>query len=243
MLRVFLDLPLSAGLALELPAEAARHVQVLRLQPGDALVLFNGQGGEWTARVVDMGRRHVSVEVLIHVAADRELPGHVCLALGMPANERFDWLIEKACELGAHAIQPLMCERSVLRVTGERAERKREHWQAVAVAAAEQSGRTHAVQVHTPLPVSKWLAGLEVPAPSTTRWMLSFSAASQLPVLPHAAAPAHITLLSGPEGGLTAGEEALALAQHFAPVTLGPRVLRAETAPLACLAWIGLQAA
>lgn len=242
MLRVYVDMTLQAGAELTLPPDATRHVQVLRLQPGDALVLFNGHGGEWHAEVTEMGRRHVTARLMTHDPVERELPGHLCLAVGMPANERFDWLIEKACELGAHEVQPLLCERSVLRVSGERAERKQAHWQSVAIAAAEQSGRTRPLLVQTPLTLPAWLAKGTSPTPPTRQWMLSFHPQS-LPLATRASDPfEHLTLLSGPEGGLSPAEESLALGHGFEPITLGSRVLRAETAPLACLAWLALQA-
>ena len=138
--RLFVDQPLSRGSDLSLPAGPARHVQVLRLQPGAALTLFNGRGGEWRATVSHMGRSDVQVRVDEHNPMERELQRPVTLALGMPANERMDTLVEKATELGAAAIQPLMCQRSVLRLSGERAQKKVAHWQAVAVAACEQCG-------------------------------------------------------------------------------------------------------
>lgn len=241
MLRVYIDITLQAGAELPLPPDAARHVQVLRLQPGHPLVLFNGQGGEWSAEVTDMGRRHVTVRVLAHDPIERELPGHICLAVGMPANERFDWLIEKACELGAHEVQPLLCERSVLRVSGERAERKQAHWQSVAIAAAEQSGRTRPLIVRAPLALPAWLAGHQPVAATAQHWMLSFHPQALSAAARTSTPIEHLTLLSGPEGGLSPTEEALALARGFEPVTLGARVLRAETAPLACLAWLGIQ--
>lgn len=241
MLRVYVDMALQAGAELTLPPDATRHVQVLRLQPGDALVLFNGHGGEWHAEVTEMGRRHVTARLLTHDPVERELPGHLCLAVGMPANERFDWLIEKASELGAHEVQPLLCERSVLRVSGERAERKQAHWQSVAIAAAEQSGRTRPLTVQTPLTLPAWLAKGSLQARPARQWMLSFHPQA-LPLATRASAPAgHLTVLSGPEGGLSPAEEALALNHGFEPITLGSRVLRAETAPLACLAWLALQ--
>lgn len=240
MLRVYIDMPLAAGAELALPPDAARHVQVLRLQPGNPLALFNGQGGEWHAEVTEMGRRHVNVRVLTHQAVDRELPSQICLAVGAPANERFDWLIEKACELGAHTIQPLLCERSVLRVQGERAERKQAHWQSVAIAAAEQCGRTRPLNVRAPLTLPAWLTALSAADTPARRWVLSLHPHAK-PVAAHTTAVGTpITLLSGPEGGLSPAEEQLALTHGFEPVTLGQRVLRAETAPLACLAWLGL---
>ena len=119
--RLYVDQPLRAGSTLDLPSGAARHVQVLRLQPGAALTLFNGCGGEWSANVVAMGRSEVQVRVDEHQAVDRELALPITLALGMPANERMDTLVEKATELGVAEIQPLVCQRSVLRLSGERA--------------------------------------------------------------------------------------------------------------------------
>lgn len=232
MLRLYVDLPLAADAVLTLPPDTARHVQVLRHQPGDVVTLFNGAGGEWLAEVITMGRRDVTVQVTAHQAVDRERPGHVTIAVGMPANERFDWLIEKATELGVHTIQPLMCERSVLKVQGERAERKVAHWQGIACAAAEQSGRTRVPAVRSPLPLRDYLASL--PAGEDVRLMLSLHPSATPLADPGAAAP--VTLLSGPEGGLSAHEESVALARGFRATTLGPRVLRAETAPLACLA-------
>ncbi len=234
MLRLYVDAPLAAGQRLDLPPGPARHAQVRRVQPGDALLLFDGRGGEWQARVQAMGRQSVQVELLAHAAVDRELRPRVTLAVGMPANERMDWLVEKATELGAAALQPLLCERSVLRLQGERAERKREHWQAQAVAAAEQCGRTQLPAVQPVRRLADWLLGL--PA-GGVRWLLSPQAASP-PARP--AADAALLVLSGPEGGLSADEERAARAAGFDAVQLGPRVLRAETAPLAVLAWLAL---
>lgn len=230
MLRLFVDRPLAADLALDLPPGPARHVQVRRLQPGDEVLLFNGHGFEWPARIQAIGRQTVSVQVGPGVAVDRELPLVVTLAVGMPANERMDWLVEKSTELGAAVIQPLLCERSVLRLEGERAERKREHWQAQAVAAAEQCGRTRPTQVQPVRRLADWLPDVDA---QTRRWLLSPSAAQPL-ARPAAGSP--VVVLSGPEGGLSPAEEAAAVAAGFMAVHLGPRVLRAETAPLAVLA-------
>src|SRR4051812_23365295 len=125
--------PLAMGDVLALPPIAARHVQVLRMQPGDALTLFDGRGGEWQAVVERMGRSDVSVSVGAHHAIEREPAREIHLALGVPANDRMDWLVEKAAELGAASIQPLLTERAVLRLQGDRASRRQEHWQAIAV--------------------------------------------------------------------------------------------------------------
>lgn len=234
MLRLFVDRPLVADLVLDLPPGPARHVQVRRLQPGDEVLLFNGDGSEWLARIQVIGRQAVSVRLGQGVAVDRELPLAVTLAMGMPANERMDWLLEKATELGAASIQPLLCERSVLRLEGERAERKREHWQAQAVAAAEQCGRTRPTQVQPVRRLADWLPEVDAKA---RRWLLSPAAAQPL-TRPAAGSP--VVVLSGPEGGLSPAEEAAAVVSGFVAVHLGPRVLRAETAPLAVLAWLGL---
>lgn len=237
MLRLFVAGPLATGQTLDLPPGPARHAQVRRVQPGDGLLLFDGRGGEWRARVRAMGRQSVQVDVVAHDDVDRELPQPVTLAVGMPANERMDWLVEKATELGVAALQPLLCERSVLRLDGERAQRKCEHWQALAASAAEQSGRTRVPAV---LPVRRLADWLQALPAGGWRWLLSPQAARP-PGRPPAGAA--LLVLSGPEGGLSAAEEAAAQAAGFDAVHLGPRVLRAETAPLAVLAWCALGAA
>ena len=237
-LRLFVDTPLAAGATLALPPGAARHAQVRRVQPGDELTLFDGLGADWPAEVLAMGRREVTVRVGAPRAVDVELRCAVTLALGMPANERMDALVEKATELGVARLQPLLCERSVLRLDGERAARKREHWQAVAVAACEQSGRARVPVVEPVAPLAAWLAAL---AGNATRLLLSpHPGARPLAALVEADAGA-LCSLSGPEGGLTPAEEAAAVTAGFVPASLGPRVLRADTAPLALLAWLGLR--
>jgi 16S rRNA (uracil1498-N3)-methyltransferase len=212
MPRLHIDTPLSAGESLSLPPSAARHVQVLRLQPGAELTLFNGQGGEWTATVLKMGRSEVEVHIDRQHAIERELARPITLALGMPANERMDFLVEKATELGVAAIQPLMTERSVLRLSGERAERKQVHWQGVAIAACEQSGRNRVPVLAPILSLTAWLQSLpDQAASASSRWLLSPSAAEPLQVRAQGLADGAACLfLSGPEGGLSMAEEALA---------------------------------
>jgi 16S rRNA (uracil1498-N3)-methyltransferase len=234
-------------------------VQVLRLQPGDQVTLFNGdvtladQGaaqGEFEATVTAMGRSHVTVEVGSFLVADREAARAVHLAVGMPANERMDWLVEKATELGVMSIQPLMTERSVLRLSGDRAAKKVAHWQSIAVAACEQSGRNRVPQVHGVMTLAQWLAtraigGALGACESTLHCLLSLQPQSVSPMQLLAQTPREptsVTFLSGPEGGLSPAEEQAAQAQQFAPVTLGPRVLRAETAALAALVALTLPA-
>jgi 16S rRNA (uracil1498-N3)-methyltransferase len=255
-LRLFVgfDAPLAAGRELALPETAARHAQVRRVQPGDALLLFDGRGAEWPAEILAMGRG-ASVRVRLGAAppADAattspELAPPLHVALVMPAGDRMDFVIEKATELGAASLQPLTSERSVLRLAGERAERKREHWQALAAAACEQCGRRIVPRVQAVQALASWLeagpapGGTTPPSPPGPRWLLSPRAEA---ALPQAAAASHDTgpawVLSGPEGGFSAAEEAAARAQGWRAVHLGPRVLRADTAPLAVLAWWGLR--
>ena len=240
--RFYADLPLHAGESVQLPAHAARHVQVLRLQPGEVITLFNNQGGEFEATIERMGRSEVAVRMGAHSALEREAARPVHLVLGMPANERMDWLVEKASELGVASITPLMTERAVLRLKGERAEKKLGHWQGVAIAACEQCGRNRLPLMHGISTFGDWAAALAPPTPGVPRLLLSLRAGSQplasaLALYP-GTSPA--TLLSGPEGGLSPAEEDVAMRCGFVPVTLGTRILRAETAPLICLALLTL---
>jgi len=245
MPRFHCSVPLHTGAALALPAGAARHVQVLRLQPGDAVTLFDGRGGEYAATIERMGRSEVSVTVGAHAAIEREAVRAVHLAIGMPANERMDWLVEKATELGAASIQPLVTAHGVLRLAGERAEKKRAHWEAIAIAACEQCGRNRVPVVHPVRPfsgASGWLDAQEDANPGGgTALRLVLSLADGTRAIDEAVAQATreaaaAQVLSGPEGGLSSAEEQEAIARGFSPVTLGPRVLRAETAALAALA-------
>lgn len=235
--RLHCPAPLAEGVALPLPSGAARHVQVLRMQPGDPLVLFDGNGGEWDATVTRIGRSEVIVAVGAHRAIEREAARQVHLALGVPANDRMDWLVEKAAELGVASIQPLLTDRTVVRLSAERAARRQEHWQAIAIAACEQCGRNRVPPVHLPLELASWAA------PSgLLRCVLSLDPQAEPLVKRARAGDGPVLLLSGPEGGLAEREEAEARAAGFVPVTLGSRVLRAETAPLAALVALTLGA-
>lgn len=236
MPRFHTPLALATGESIVLDAAASRHVQVLRMQPGGVLTLFDGRGGEYDAVVERMGRSDVQVLVGAHRALEREAPREVHLAAGMPANDRMDWLVEKAAELGAAGIQPLQAERSVLRLSGDRLEKKRAHWQGIAIAACEQCGRNRVPPVLAPQAMAAWLASPA--ARAGTRYVLSLRDDAR-PLPPGPAAGAAL-FLSGPEGGLSEREEDLAREAGFLPVSLGPRVLRAETAPLAALAALTL---
>ena len=240
MPRFHCPIPLVTGHTVDLPAGAARHVQVLRMQPGMGLTLFNGEGGEFDAVVARMGRSDVQVTVGTHQARDCEAPVAVHLAVGMPANDRMDWLVEKATELGVASIQPLMTAHSVLRLKGERAEKKQAHWQAIAVSACEQCGRNRVPMVWPVTDLDTWLAHAPAHAQTTAnplRCVLSLGADTRpLPAaLDALASVGSILFLSGPEGGLSDTEDAQTRSMGWTPVTLGPRVLRAETAALAAL--------
>jgi 16S rRNA (uracil1498-N3)-methyltransferase len=237
---------LHPGDELDLPAGTARHVQVRRMQPGDDITLFNGEGGECVAVITHMGRSDVGVRVTHKMEVERELAVRIHLWSGITANERMDWLLEKATELGASTLLPITAERSVLKLKGERADKKLAHWQAIAVAASEQCGRNRVLQVAAPLTLTQAIAALPQQAPCT-RWILSLADGTQsLKEALRALLPTvdgslpEIVLLSGPEGGLSPAEEAEALAAGFLPVSLGQRVLRAETAPVAVLSALGL---
>ena len=249
--RFYCPSALDTGAELSLPAGTARHVQVLRLQPNDEITLFNGQGGEFKAVVMHMGRSEVSVRVGEHQAIERELNIYVHLWSGITANERMDWLLEKATELGAATLLPITAERSVLKLKGERADKKLAHWQAIALASSEQCGRNRVLQVGQARTLEQALEQLSAAqAPSqAARWVLSLSPGTRLlhemiktirSTHDHdATQPTEIIVLSGPEGGLSPAEEAQAIAAGFLPVSLGNRVLRAETAPVAVLSAVG----
>jgi 16S rRNA (uracil1498-N3)-methyltransferase len=177
----------------------------------------------------------VRVKAGPHDAVEREADRQVHIAIGMPANERMEWLVEKATELGVASIQPLMTERTVLRLSGERAEKKVAHWQAVAVAACEQSGRNRVPLMHPIQSFTAWLAAAaKRPAQHDQRCVLSVHSAS-VSAQAFAVLGGAIECICGPEGGLSPTEEAAAIASGYQPVGLGARVLRSETAPLAAL--------
>ncbi len=235
MPRFHCPVPLSLGAEIELPATAARHVQVLRLQPGGVITLFNGEGGEHSATILRMGRSDVAVRIDTHHAIEREPQRQVHLVVGMPANDRMDWLVEKATELGVASIQPLHTAHSVLRLSGERATKKQAHWQQVAVAACEQCGGNRVPVIHPVRDFSGWLANTDLAA--GLRCVLSLAAESRplASLIEEHAPTGTVAFLSGPEGGLSASEDRAARAAGWKPATLGGRVLRAETAALSAL--------
>jgi 16S rRNA (uracil1498-N3)-methyltransferase len=202
------------------------------MQPGAALVLFNGQGGQYRATLLDTGKKRASASIDGFDAHEAELPFSVTLAQGLPEGSKMDWIVEKAVELGVAAIEPLAARRSVVRLSGERADKRRAHWEAVVVAASEQCGRNRLAEVAPVADFGRWVA-----APGESRRILLSPRATESLAGWARATPAHaVTLLVGPEGGLSEQEEDAARAQGALALSMGPRVLRTETAGLAALA-------
>ena len=224
MPRFFVDLPLSSGAQLELPEAAARHVQVLRLQPGEAIVLFNGLGGEFAATVIKMGKRSVLVEVGAHDLVERESPLQLTIVQAISAAERMDYSVQKSAELGVTTIQPVISEYCQSRYSGERAEKRIAHWQGVAASACEQCGRTRVPQI---LPIMRFDDFLMGPQFADLKVLLSPDGAIHHSQLPPAVRSASV--LIGAEGGFSLREETDAISAGFIPLILGPRIFRTET--------------
>lgn len=223
---------LDSGRHVELPEQAAHHAaRVLRLKPGDPVILFNGRGGEFEAAIEHIGKHSVAVAVGARRDPERESPLAVTLAQAISGGEKMDYTLQKAVELGIGHIQPLFSERSVVRLSGERADKRVQHWQNVVIAACEQCGRNRVPTVAPILPLETWLAG---EAKEGLRLMLAPGAARALRELPRPAGA--VTLLIGPEGGFSPNEAKAAEICGFQGVRLGPRILRTETAALAALA-------
>lgn len=233
MPRFYCPQPLHPTTTIELPEAVAHHLHVVRQQAGDELVLFNGEGGQVRARLVEVGKRRASAEVMAHEAVDVELPFRVTLAQGLPEGSKMDWIVEKAVELGVGAIQPLAARRSVVKLAGDRADKRLAHWQAVVVSASEQCGRNRLAEVAPLQEFGRWLAQ---PAGESVRILLSPRADASLAQWAKSTAPCDVSLLVGPEGGFSTEEEDAALAAGALPLSMGPRVLRTETAGLAALA-------
>ncbi|MBY4949332.1 16S rRNA (uracil(1498)-N(3))-methyltransferase [Cupriavidus respiraculi] len=239
--RFFVDTVIEADIEMPLPERVVRHAQVLRLAPGDAITLFDGRGGSHAATLLDMGKRHAVARVGSHDAGESELPFRVTLAQGLAGGDKMDWLIEKAVELGVSAVQPLQTARAVVRLNAERAEKRHAHWRALVEAACEQCGRNRLPHVAPATNLETWLAREGGAATEGgLRLLVSPRATESLVAVVERQRPGilagGVTLLIGPEGGLAPDEEEAALRQGFTAVSLGPRILRTETAGLACLA-------
>ncbi len=234
MPRFYCNEPMHIGLLLTLPDAVARHVQVLRLAINDVITVFNGSGGEYNATLVSIEKKRVQVELKAFSAREAELAHGLTLAQGLPEGTKMDWIVEKAVELGATAIQPLAASRSVVKLSAERASKKMEHWQGVMAAAAEQCGRNRLPQLAEPADFSQWI-GQQV---LHRRILLSPRGTQSLSDWARHQPPQALTIIIGPEGGFSDAEENAAISHGALCLNMGPRILRTETAGLAALAAI-----
>lgn len=232
MPRFYCPLPLNPASLISLPPELAHHVQVLRLAVGDQITLFNGQGGEVTACLTQIEKKHASAEIQSFSPREAELPYAITLAQALPEASKMDWIIEKAVELGVAAIQPLAAQRCVVRLSAERAVKRHAHWQGVIIAAAEQCGRNRLPALAEVADFQPWIKQPGGPQ----RVLLSPRATESLSHWAQHQPPQPLSLLIGPEGGLSDQEEASALANGALALSMGSRILRTETAGLAALA-------
>lgn len=224
---------LQAGAVIELDAGAARHVsQVLRMKTGAEIVLFDGRGGEYPAVIQNCSRAGVSVALGEHRAIERESPVAITLWHGLCRGERMDIVIQKATELGVVIIQPVLCERSVVKLDEKRAAKKLAHWRNIAVSACEQSGRNRVPEINQPVPFASLVETAESCAHAV---LLHPDGTTSLAAIMRKAGSS-MTLCTGPEGGFSDAERAAAQTAGMSVATLGPRILRTETAPLAALA-------
>ena len=236
--RFFVSATLVVGLTIALPKEVAHHVLVRRLPKDSEIALFNGHGGEFVAEITELGKSDAIVFIRDFIDREVELPYGVTIAQAMSASEKMDWTVEKCVELGAAAIAPLEADRSVVRLAGERAHRRHAHWAAIVRAACEQCGRNTLPSLHPLQPMRDFVAN----HPAHVKLIASPRARVQMvDVLRHHAQTVEgqrLTVVVGPEAGFSDGEEAAAIDAGFQPVSLGPRVLRTETAAPVILAAI-----
>jgi len=232
MPRFYYSEVLQIGATISLPESVAHHCQVLRLTVGDTIELFNGTGGAYVASICNVEKKHIAAEIKMFNPDEVELPYAVTLAQALPEASKMDWIIEKAVELGAAGIQPLAAQRCVTRLSGERAEKRRTHWQSIIASASEQCGRNRLAHLGPISDFKQWINQQDL----HRRLILS-------PIADHSLAewarhhPAQaITLIIGPEGGLSEQEYQLAISQGAIPLSMGPRILRTETAGLNAIA-------
>jgi len=232
-LRFHSPTALTVGQQAPLSENAMAHaIRVMRLKVGDTLTLFCGDGFDYQCALISIEKKSAQVEVLSRNEVNKESPLNIRLLQGISSGDRMDYTIQKAVELGVTEIYPLSTERCVIKLSGDRAEKRTEHWQGVAIAACEQSGRAMVPLVHAPVTLAQWLN--QHATPDCLNLLLNPVGAKRLPVL---SKPEHaIHLLIGPEGGLSPAEIELATKHHFQSIVLGPRILRTETAALTAIA-------
>lgn len=230
--RVFTDQPLASGELVDLEEGPSRHLaRVLRMQPGRELILFNGTGGEYSAHLHSLNKKTVSAEVGTYQPEDRESPLNLELAISLSRGERMDWVLQKATELGVSRISLLLTERTEVKLSGDRLEKKLGHWRQVLISACEQCQRNRLPVLNPPATLDSWLEGNDCGLSLVLHHRDSQS-------LPETEAPKSLALLVGPEGGLSEEEIGRARSAGCQPLTLGPRVLRTETAPVAAISLV-----
>lgn len=227
--RIYTDLDLSPGQQIDLDEQAARHVgTVLRMQPGRALILFNGRGGEYRASVSEVRKKNVRVRIDGFDAIERESSLRIHLGLAISRGERMDWALQKATELGVSEITPLFTERTEVKLSGARQDKKQQHWQQVVISSCEQCQRNRLPVLNGAETFDNWLASVD----TDVRFVLHHRTDENLSQIK---APSSVTIAIGPEGGLSEAEIQHSSHYQFQPLALGPRVLRTETAPLAAI--------
>lgn len=229
--RLYVPAPLSSGGGVMLDDERTHYLRtVLRLQLGDTITVFNGEGGEYAALITQLAKKSAAVELGAFTARETESPLQVTVGLGVSRGERMDLAVQKAVELGVMAIHPVLTERTVVRQDPQGWAQRREHWQHIVWSACEQCGRNRVPHIAPPQPYARWLTSI---GPGL-RLLLDPRCAHRLN--DYAPAGQAVYLASGPEGGFAETERHLAQSHGFIPVRLGPRVLRTETAVVAALA-------
>lgn len=232
MPRFYCPEPLVVGSTIVLPDHIAHHLHVLRLETGAQIILFDGQGGEYAATLNSLEKRRAEVAIKLFIPREAELPQAITLAQALPEGSKMDWIVEKAVELGATAIQPLAAQRCVVRLSAERAAKKSAHWQGIIIAAAEQCGRNRLPHLADTADFAAWIGQHDM----HRRILLSPRADQPLSDWARHQPSQSVTLMIGPEGGFSEVEEKAALAHGALALSMGPRVLRTETAGLAALA-------
>lgn len=231
--RLLVSGALINGAELELEGDRARYLsKVLRSRVGDRLIVFNGDGPEWPATIIRIGKNSVVLQLADGIEAGTESSLKIHLVQGISRGDRMDMVVQKATELGVKRITPVLTEYGVVKLNSERAEKRREHWQKIANSACEQSGRTRLPLIDTPVPLKNWFG--EKPAKIDAELILTPGAGTPLAGL--AAPETKVCVLIGPEGGFSHIEKDDAAVSGFTPVSLGPRVLRTESAAIATLA-------
>lgn len=239
--RVYLDQALHSGAELTLDKAAAHYlVSVLRLRAGAALIVFNGNGGEYTALLQSATNKVATIRIGSHSLGIKPSPVQLTLAIGLSRGERMDWVIQKAVELGVNTVIPLFTERCEVKLKGERALKKQAHWQQIAISACEQSQRNDLPVIKPAQLFGEYLTTTATPPTSNDidlRVILDPRAEQSLGsiLLKQSTLPKTVVLFSGPEGGFSDGEIKCAQQKDILSVGLGPRVLRTETAPLAAI--------